>query len=137
MTARGAALVTWTYAAMFGIPAVPVGFFLADNGRLPSLWGLFEMYGGPWSSSYPRDRVISLLLVFFGLALLAALSGWLLWTERQAGATMNLLLIPIEMVFWVGFALPIPWLLGLARVVLVSLAWRSLAGSRPHTTATR
>jgi hypothetical protein len=36
-------------------------------------------------------------------------------------------LLPVEAVFWVGFALPIPWLLGVARVVLMALAWRSLS----------
>ena len=54
---RTAALVTWAYAAMFGIPAVPVAIFLAENGRLPSLWGLFDMYGGPWSSQFTDERV--------------------------------------------------------------------------------
>jgi hypothetical protein len=36
-------------------------------------------------------------------------------------------LLPVEAVFWVGFALPIPWLLGVARVVLIVLAWRWLS----------
>lgn len=44
---RTAAAVTWTYAAMFGVPAVPVASFLVESGRLPSLWGLFDMYAGP------------------------------------------------------------------------------------------
>ena len=35
-------MVTWAYAAMFGVPAVPVAIFLAEQGRLPSLWGLFD-----------------------------------------------------------------------------------------------
>ncbi len=42
-----AAVVTWVYAAMLGVPAVPVAVFVAENSRLPSLWGLFDMYGGP------------------------------------------------------------------------------------------
>ena len=125
---RSAAVVTWVYVAMFGIPAVPVVVFLAENGRLPSLWGLFVMYGGPWSDSYLDDRLTVLLLVFLGLTLAAALSGWLLWTKRRAGAVLNLLLLPAEAVCWVGFALPVPWLFGIARVVLVIRAWRSLSG---------
>ena len=74
---RSVALVTWVYVAMFGIPAVPVVLFLAENGRLPSLWGLFQMYAGPWSSSYVDDRLTVLLLVFLGVTLVAAGSGWL------------------------------------------------------------
>lgn len=132
---RTAAVVTWTYAAMFGIPAVPVAIFLADNGRLPSLWGLFDMYAGPWSSRFADDRVIALLLVYSGINLAAASSGWLLWKERRAGAVLNLGLLPVEAVFWIGFALPVPWLFGIVRVALVSLAWPELTRSRTQATA--
>lgn len=131
---RTAAIVTWTYAAMFGIPAVPVAIFVAENGRLPSLWGLFDMYAGPWSSRLSDDRVIALLLSYSGLVLAAALAGLLLWKRRRAGAVLNMALLPAEAVFWIGFALPIPWLFGIARVALVSLAWRELSRSREHTT---
>jgi hypothetical protein len=44
---RSASVVTWAYVAMFGIPALPATIYLAENGTLPSLWGLFEIYGGP------------------------------------------------------------------------------------------
>jgi len=27
---------------------------------------------------------------------------------------------------WLGFALPIPWLFGIARAVLLAVAWKSL-----------
>ena len=131
---RTAAVVTWAYAAMFGVPAVPVAIFLAKKGRLPSLWGLFDMYAGPWSSRFPDDRVIALLLVYFGLALAAVVSGWLLWEMRKAGAVLNLGLLPVEAIFWVGFALPVPWLFGIARVTLVALARPELSGSRRQAT---
>jgi hypothetical protein len=132
---RTAALVTWVYAATFGVPAVPVAIFLAETRRLPSLWGLFDMYAGPWSSRFPDDRVIALLLVYSGLVLAAVLSGWLLWKMRKTGAVLNLGLLPVEAVFWIGFALPIPWLFGFARVALVSLAWAEISGSRRQATA--
>ena len=132
---KTAAVVTWAYAAMFGVPAVPVAIFLAEEGRLPSLWGLFDMYAGPWSSRFADDRVIVLLLVHSGLVLAVALSGWLLWDMRKAGAVLNLGLLPVEAVFWVGFALPVPWLFGIARVALVSLSWPELSGWRRQATA--
>lgn len=132
---RTAAVATWAYAAMFGVPAVPVALFLANKGRLPSLWGLFDMYAGPWSSRFGDDRVVALLLVYFGLVLAAVFSGWLLWEMRKAGALLNLGLLPAEAVFWIGFALPLPWLFGIARVALVALAWPELAGSRSQATA--
>ncbi len=132
---RTAAQVTWTYAAMFGVPAVPVAIFLAEKGRLPSLWGLFDMYGRPWSSRFADDRVVALLPVYSGLVLAAVLSGWLLWQMRKAGAVLNLALLPVEAVFWSGFALPVPWLFGIARVALVALAWPELSRSRRQESA--
>lgn len=134
---RTAALVTWAYAAMFGMPAVPVAIFLAEKGRLPSLWGMFDMYAGPWSSRFGDDQVIALLLVYLGLVLTAVLSGRLLWKRRRAGAVLNLGLLPVEAVFWIGFALPVPWLFGIARVALVSLAWLELSRLPSHATAAR
>ena len=35
-------------------------------------------------------------------------------------------LFPVEAIFWLGFALPIAWLIGIARAVLLVLAWTSL-----------
>jgi hypothetical protein len=70
----------------------------------------------------------SVLLLLFGAAtLVAAWSAWLLWQRRRIGAVLNLAALPVEAVFWIGFALPLPWLIGLARVALVALAWNSLS----------
>lgn len=44
---------------------------------------------------------------------------------------MNLALIPIEAVFWLGFALPIPWLLAAARTALVVASWAKHEAPRP------
>jgi hypothetical protein len=65
-TARPAAVVTWAYAAGFGLSTVPVSTYLLKRGSLP----------------------------------------------------------------WLGFALPIPWLLGAARVALVAAAWKRLRVGR-------
>ena len=132
---RRAAVVTWVYAGMFGVPAVPVAIFLTENGRLPSLWGLFDLYAGPWSSQSADDRVVTLLVVYAGVVLVAVGSGWLLWRMRRAGAVLNLALLPVEAVFWVGFALPIPWVFGIARAALVVAAWPELAGARGREAA--
>ena len=43
---------------------------------------------------------------------------------------LALVLLPIEAVFRVGFALPIPWLIGVARVAYTALVGRLLADHR-------
>lgn len=124
--AQIAAILTWVYAAGFGLSTIPVAIFLTRNGRLPVFAGLFESYGGPWSSRLQPRPFTVLLMAFLGVTLLAAWAAWLMWNGSRAGAVLSLVLLPVEAVFWVGFALPIPWLIGIARVVFLALGWRTL-----------
>jgi len=125
-SARIAAVLTWIYAAGFGIPAIPVATYLLRWGRLPMFFDLFEMYGGPWSSQLKHATFVVLLIAFLIVTLVAAWAGWLMWNGSRAGAVLSLVLLPVEAVFWLGFALPIPWLFGVARAALLAFAWKSL-----------
>jgi hypothetical protein len=124
--AHVAAVVTWFYAAGFGLSTIPVAIYLRQRGKLPSFFGMFETYGGPWSARVTDGTFVVLLMAFLVVCAAAAGSGWLLWGGSRLGAIFGLALLPVEAVFWVGFALPIPWLLGIARAVLIVLAWKSL-----------
>ena len=126
--ARIDAIITWAYAAGFGLPAIPIAIYhLQTGGRLPSFFGMFEMYGGRWSARYDPGVFAALLVAFLLVAIIVAFSGWLLWQGSRVGAVLNLALLPVEIVFWLGFDLPIPWAIGIARVVLTLLAWSSLS----------
>ena len=76
---------------------------------------------------------VALMLGFLGLNLVVAWMAWLIWRGRSAGAVLSLVLLPVEVVFWVGFALPVPWVIGFARAALILLAWRSLSRSTEQT----
>lgn len=123
--ARIAAVLTWIYAAAFGVPAVPVSVYLLQHGELPMFMDLFPMYGGPWDVIEDR-AFVTLLIAFFVVLLAAAWVAWLAWKGLRAGVVLGLALLPVEAVFWFGFALPFPWLFGAARVLLYALALRSL-----------
>ncbi len=124
--ARIAAVLTWVYAAAFGPPAIPVTAYLLQNGKLPTFLDLFPMYGGPWSLRVEDGTLAILLIAFLGVTLVAAWAAWLVWNESKAGAVISVVLLPVEAVFWLGFALPFPWLIGAARGALLALAWESL-----------
>jgi hypothetical protein len=124
--AHVAAVVTWFYAAGFGLSTIPVAIYLRQRGKLPSFFGMFETYGGPWSARVTDSTFVVLLMAFLVVCAAAAGAGWLLWGGSRLGAVVGLALLPVEAFFWIGFALPIPWLLGIARVVLIVLAWKSL-----------
>jgi hypothetical protein len=130
---RAAAILTWIYAAAFGVPAVPVSVYMIQRGRLPTFANMFETYGGPWSMRTSDGVFVALMLGFLGLNLAVAWSASLIWRGRSVGAVLSLVLLPVEAVFWVGFALPVPWVIGFARATLILLAWRSLVRLRERT----
>ena len=70
-----------------------------------------------------------LLITFLLVALFAAYAAWQLWSGSRVGGPVSLMLLPVEALFWYGFALPFPWLIGLLRAALIASAWPSL-GSR-------
>lgn len=124
--ARAAAVVTWVYAAVFGLPVIPVAIHEATTGALPRLWNIFALYSGPWTERSSATVVIELLFAFLVLTLAASFSGWWLFRGRRHGAILNLSVLVAEAFFWFGFALPIALLFGAARIALVWVAWRNL-----------
>ncbi len=117
---RVAAVITWTYTAGFGISAVPVAVYLHKRGTLPWFEDLFPMYGGPWSSRLDINTFTAALVAFLVVTLVASWTGWLLWRGSTRGALANLALLPIEAVFWFGFALPFPFVGGVARATFIA-----------------
>ena len=125
-SARAAAVLTWTSVAAFGSSAIPIVGYLVQHGTLPSFLGVFTMYGGPWSVRVQTGTLVLLLLAFLVVTLSAAWAAWLVWNGSKLGAIVGLALLPLEAVFWIGFDLPVPWVIGVARVALLALAWPSL-----------
>lgn len=129
--ARIDAVVTWIYAVGFGLPAIPIAIYHLNTGRLPMFFDLFPMYGGRWSGRFSPGVFSALLIAFLLVLLVTAFAAWLVWEGLRIGAVLSFALLPVEIVFWIGFDLPIPWIVGIARVVLLILAWNSLSTSSP------
>lgn len=117
--ARAYAVVTWAYAAGFGVPAVPVAVHLLRTGSLPSFFGLFDMYGGPWSERLSDSEFAAGLVGFLGVASAASWAAGRVARCLPRGRLIAAALLPVEAIFWIGYALPIPWLTGVARVALL------------------
>lgn len=119
------AVLTWSYAAGFGLPVPPIAVYVNRTGTLPWLGDLFPMYAGPWWDRVDQRTFVVLLGAF--AATLAAASGAAELARRghRAGAPLALALLPVEAVFWYGFALPIPVVLGAARAGLLVAALRA------------
>ena len=95
--AKAAAVITWLYAAGFGLPTFYVAKHLETNQR------------------YDDRTFIRRLHAFFLAAVIASAFAAMVWHETKLGAVLALAWLPVEAAFWYGFALPIPWLLGVAR----------------------
>jgi hypothetical protein len=77
--------------------------------------------------NFSRGAFVALLAISFVLAFAQGWAAWLLWAGKRSGALLQFGLLPVEAAFWYGFALPIPPLLAIVRLVLTALAWPGLA----------
>jgi hypothetical protein len=116
----------WLVAAGFGIPAPFVASHYLRERTLPSFMGLFSMYGGGLFDRFSPEIFAVFLGLFTALCALEAYAAWLLWNGEPLGAWMTLALLPIDVVFWVGFAVPFPPLIGIARLGLLAAGWSAL-----------
>lgn len=116
----------WLVAAGFGVPAPLVASHYLRERTLPRFMDLFPMYGGPFSDRVSPEVFAVLLGLFAALCALEAYAAWLLWNGAQVGALLTLALLPIEIVFWAGFAVPFPPLIAVARLGLLAAGWSAL-----------
>ncbi len=116
----------WLVAAGFGIPAPFVASFYLRERTPPIFMGLFPMYGGGPLDRFSPEIFAVLLGLFTALCAFEAYAGWLLWNGEPVGAWITLLLLPIEVVFWVGFAVPVPPVIGIVRLGLLAAGWSAL-----------
>ena len=94
--------------------------------RLPVLPVIGSPDGGPFYFHLSKATFAVVLLMSFLLALLQSYAAWLLWNGKRTGAIVQFGLLPVEALFWYGFALPIPPLFAAIRFALIAKAWRKL-----------
>ena len=105
----------------FGLPAVYGTWYFARHGEVWTFLG-FPTYGkGPFQQR-GIDTSVALLVTFVVVCAAEVAVGWLLWQEAKVGAWLALAILPLELVFWFGFALPFGFVLGVARTTLVLVA---------------
>lgn len=79
----------------------------------------FPAYGGGPFESIGLDTSVPLLGAFLAVCVLECVAGWWLWVGREGGRSLSWALLPAELVFWIGFALPFGPVLGAGRILLV------------------
>jgi hypothetical protein len=116
-----AAVLSWIVGVGFGLPCVYGIWYLATRGEVWTFLG-FPTYGtGPFTR-IGIETTVPLLVAYLVVCVAEVVAGWLLWQQPDAGVWVALALLPVELVFWIGFALPWGLVLGVARTVVILVA---------------
>jgi hypothetical protein len=122
---RGAAGLLVLTGMGFGLPGLWGIWHLRSTGRVLTFLG-FPTYGGGPFERHGIATTVPLLLAFVAVCVLEVVAGVRLWGGHRDGAILALALLPVEAVFWWGFALPIPPILAVVRTALILGWWRGL-----------
>jgi hypothetical protein len=115
---RAAAVCSLVLGLGCGLPGAYGAWYYARHGEVWTILG-YPTYGNGPFERWGLPTSTALIVAFVAVCAAEVVIGVLLWSDSTAGLWLALALLPVELVFWVGFALPIPPLLGLARTALV------------------
>jgi len=116
----------WLIALGFGGPTPFAAAHLLRTGSLPIFMGAFPAYGGGLFQRLSPEAFVVCLGLFAAVCALDAYSAVLVWNAERIGAVLMLALVPFELAFWLGFALPIPPVFAVARLALLWAGWSTL-----------
>ena len=115
---RAAAVCSLVLGLGFGLPGAYGAWSYARQGEVWTFLG-FPTYGDGPFERWGLPTSTALLLGFVAVCAAEIVVGALLWPDATIAPWLALALLPVELVFWIGFALPFGPLLGLVRTALV------------------
>lgn len=131
---RAAALLAWAPGLGFGLPCIYGIWYFADRGVVWTFLS-FPTYGGGPFEDVGIETTVTLLVSFLLVCVAEVVAGFLLWRKKRSGGLLALVLLPLEFAFWIGFALPLGPVVGLARTGLVLMAWPEFRAADARRTA--
>ena len=126
---KAASIVSWLLGVGFGFPCI-YGIWHMYKGK-----GIAYVMGFPSYGYGPFEKIgiytsITLLFSFLLVCILECLAGQMVWNADKGGAMLSLAIVPLEMLFYIGFALPFGPPLAIIRTMLILLRWSSFAVSQ-------
>ena len=114
---KAAAVCSLVLGLGFGLPAVYGAWYYARHDEVWTFLG-FPTYGGGPFERAGISTSVPLLLGFVVICAAEVALGVLLLLDWHPALWLSLAVLPFELAFWVGFALPFGFVLGFARVGL-------------------
>ena len=108
----------------FGVPGILGARYLAETDRVWTFLG-FPTYGDGPFADHGIPTSVPLLLGFVVVCGLEVALGVGLLLAWHPALWLQFALLPVELAYWWGFALPFGFVLGVARVVASALALRA------------
>ena len=119
---KTASICLWFSGLGFGIPAIYGIWYFMKTHNIATFMG-FPTYGNGPFVKIGIDTNVPLLVGFFLVCVLECICGWGLWSGDKGSAILSLAIIPVELLFFIGFALPIGSPLIVIRTILIFLSW--------------
>lgn len=113
-----AALSSLILGLGFGIPGAIGMRHLWRTGEIWHFLG-FPTYGGGPFERIGVSTTVGLLAGFLVVCVAEVMLGVLIWLNAPYVSVLGWVLLPFELVFWLGFALPVGPVLGAVRTILV------------------
>jgi hypothetical protein len=134
--ARVAAVLTWIFAVGWLILGnAPLAVWVLSGRPLPAFPIIGELNNGAFYDWFSYRVFGYLILASVPLGVAEVLAARALWRGERRGAAQLIWLFPLEIATWIGFAWPIPPLLGVARFLFILRAWPQLKPSTVRITA--
>jgi hypothetical protein len=108
----------------FGLPGIYGTWYFAEHGQVWTFLDLPTYGDGPFEE-IGIDTSVLLLLAFLLVCVAEIVLGWWLWSGHSGNRAFAALLLPVELVFWIGFALPFGPVVGVVRTALVLVGGRA------------
>jgi hypothetical protein len=109
----------------FGLPCLAAIRHFTATGEVWTFLG-FPTYGGGPFERVGLSTTVPLLVAFLLVCVAEAVVGAMLVAGVPFAPAISYGLLPVELAFWIGFAVPAGPVLALARTTLLILASRSL-----------
>jgi hypothetical protein len=118
---RVAALLAWFPGLGLGLPCVYAIWYFTHYGQVWTFLGYPTYGGGPFEDAGLKTSV-PLLVAFLAVYIAEMVLGGCSGGAAQGHDSLSTALLPVELAFWIGFALPLGPVVGVFRTALVVAA---------------